>query len=472
MNRQKVSGSSKRKMWVVANVFGQRKAEVSDISDSSKGDVLGTPSSSGSSREAWSTSNLSGSRGTESRHTYNVSGNREREVLERQCEDTDPRKTTAECSRYISDISPQPSACGDQTSNMKEMFEIMKEMDNKKTKEMFEIIKEMDNKKMKEVLEMIKEMDNEKTKEMFEMIKEMDNKKTKEMFEMLKEMDKKKTKEMFEIMNEMDNKNTKEILEMMKKMDNKIITLSDTVHTLLHLLDSHNRALPERIIQILHKEKEENEMLKEKTKKLEERIQELLAKAMAMHQHSEDINDPSRLSAVLERYEMLRLQEWEKVRSSMPHHWTYEEGSRTIRKVFDACEKDIQQRMENILTVLYIPPSNKVVMQDIMKLFRQHYHQNSMVYDQIVQEADIHIRTESETQFLLQCCQIYCLLLLQDPPVKAEWKMNRRHGAFCLEHVDKKDAMHWKKVSLLWPIMKCGEEIIVKGVVWDQRTMP
>ncbi|XP_039581277.1 uncharacterized protein LOC120510000 [Passer montanus] len=455
MNRRKVSGSSKRKMWVVANVFGQRKAEVSDtpdISGSSKGDVLGTPSGSGSSTKVWRTSSISDSRETESWHTYSVSGNRGREVLERQCEDTDPRKTTAEGSSYISDTSPQSSPYGDQTSNMKEMFEIMKEMDNKKTKEMFEMIKEMDNKKMKEVLEMVKEMDNNKTKEMFEMVKEMDNK---------------KTKEMFEIMNEMDNKNTKEILEIMQKMDNKIIALSDTVHTLLHLLDSHNRALPERVIQILHKEKEENEMLKEKTKKLEERIQELLAKVMAMHQHSEDINDPSRLSAVLERYEMLRLQEWEKVRSSMPHRWTYEEGSCTIRKVFDACEKDIQQRTEDILKVLYIPPSNKVVMQDLMKLFRQHYHQNSMVYDQIVQEADVHIRTESETQFLLQCCQIYCLLLLQDPPVKAEWRMNRRH----VEHVDKKDVMHWKKVSLLWPIMKCGEEIIVKGVVWDQRRM-
>lgn len=457
-------------MWVMANVFGHRKAEVPDtpdISGSSKGDVWCTPSGSGSIREAWCTSNISDSRGTESRHAYKISGNRGREVLERQCEDTDPRKTTAEGSRHVSDTSQHPSAYGDQTSNMKEMFEIMKEMDSKKTKEMFEMIKEMDNKKMKEVLEMIKEMDNQKTKETFEMIKEMDNNKTKEMFEMVKEMDNKKTKEMFEMMNKMDNKNTKEIFEMMNKMDNKIINLSYTVDTLRHLLDSHNRALPERVIQILHKEKEENEMLKEKTKKLEKRIQELLAKVMAMHQHSEDINDPSRLSAVLERYEMLRLQEWEKVRSSMPHPWTYEEGRDAIKKVFDACEKDIQQRREDILKVLYIPPSNKVMMQDVTKLFRQHYHQNSVVYDQIVQEAGIHIRTENETQFLLQCCQIYCLLLLQDPPVKAEWKMNRRH----LEHVDKKDVAHWKNASLLWPIMKCGEEIIVKGVVWDQRKM-
>ncbi|XP_053798461.1 uncharacterized protein LOC128787909 [Vidua chalybeata] len=438
----------------MANIFSHRKTEVPDTPDtsgSSKREEWSIPNGSGSSKEVWCTSNISGSRGTESQNTCNVSGNRRRKALERQCEDTDPKKTTAEGSRHTSDTSQQPSAYGDQTSNMKEMFEMMKEMDNKKTKEMFEMIKEMDNKKTKEVFEMIKEMDNKKTKEMFKMVEEMDNK---------------KTKEMFKIMKEMDSKNTKEIFEMMKNMDKKIITLSDTVQYLLNLLDSHNRALPERLIQILCKEKEENEMLKEKTKKLEERIQELLAKAMAMHQHSEDITDPSRLSAVLERYEMLRLQEWEKVRSSMPYRWTYEEGSRAIRKVFEACEKDIQQRRDHILKVLDIPPSNKV-MQDIMKLLRQQYHQNSMVYNKIVQEAAIHIRTENETQFLLQCCQIYCLLLLQDPPVKAEWRMNRSH----LEHVDKKDEVHWKKASLLWPIMKRGEEIIVKGVVWDQRKM-
>lgn len=44
--------------------------------------------------------------------------------------------------------------------------------------------------------------------------------------------------------------------------------------------------------------------------------------------------------------------------------------------------------------------------------------------------------------------------------------MNRRY----LEHVDKKDVAHWK-TPLLWPIMKHGEEIIVKGLVWDQRRM-
>ncbi|XP_009085204.4 uncharacterized protein LOC103813623 [Serinus canaria] len=390
MNRRKVSGSSKRKMHGMTNILGHRNAEVLDTPDiphSSKGDVWSPPSGSGSSGEMWCRPNVSGSRGTDSRPTYQVSGSRGREVLERQHEDTDPRKTTAEGSRHISDTSQQPSAYGDLTCNMKGTTEIIKEM-----------------------LDQI----------------------------------------------------TKKIFERMDRMENTIKNLCDTVATQYHLPDSHNRALPERVIQMPHKEKEENEMLKEKIKKLEQRNQELLAKAMAMHQHSEDINDPSRLSAVLERYEMLRLKEWEKVRSSMPYPWTYEEGSHTIRKVFDACEKDEQWRREKLLHVIYIPPSNKVMMQDVMKLLREHYHQNPMVYDQIVQEAGIHIRTET-LQFLRQCCQIYCLLLLQDPPVKAEWGMDRRH----LEHVDKKDVVHWNSASLLWPIMKRGEEIIVKGVIWD-----
>lgn len=342
-----------------------------------------TPDMSGSSKgEAWHTPNIAVSRGTESWHTHNVSGERGTEVLERQCEDTDPRKTIAEGSRHTSDTSQQPSAYGDQISIMREMF------------------------------------------------------------------------------------------EMLKEMENKITTVSGTLQTLLHHLNSYNRAFPGRVIQIQHQEKEENEMLKETIKKLEARIQELLAKAMAMHQHSEDINDRSRLSAVLERYEMLRLREWEKVRSSNPCCWTYEEGSHIIKKLFDACEKDIQQRTDEMLKVLDTPLCNnaltKVMMPEIMKLFRQLYDQNfPTVYNKIVQEAAIHTRTENETQFLLQCCEIYCLLLLQDPPVKAEWKMNKSY----VEHVDKKDAVRWKKPSLLWPIMKRGKEIIVKGVVWDQRRM-
>ncbi|XP_041907011.1 uncharacterized protein LOC121675533 isoform X2 [Corvus kubaryi] len=343
--------------------------------------------------------------------TSNASGYR-REWMEGQCEDSDPRKTTAEGSRHTSDTSQQPSVYGGQTSILKERSEMMKEMDEKIRKEMFERMKEMDNKIRKEMFESMKEMDDKIRKEMFESMKEMDDKIRKEMFQMTKEM------------------------------DNEKITLTDPINTPLHLPDSYSRAFPGRAIQIQQQKEEEYEVLKEKNKNLESRYQELLAKTMSMHQYSEDINDPLRLSAVLERYEMLQLQQWEKVRSSMPCRWTYEQGRRIIKET----------------------------MREIRKLFRQPYYQNyPKVHSEIVQEAAILTGTENQTesQFLLQCCQIYCLLLLQDPPVKAEWKMNRRY----LEHVDKKDPVYWKNPSLLWPIMKRGEDVVAKGVVWDQRRM-
>ncbi|XP_068858288.1 probable DNA double-strand break repair Rad50 ATPase isoform X2 [Aphelocoma coerulescens] len=373
--------------------------------------------------------------------TSDASGYR-REWMEGQCEDSDPRKTTAEGSRHISDTSQQPSVYGGQTSILKERSEMMKEMDEKIRKEMFERMKEMDNKIRKEMFERMKEMDDKIRKEMFEMTKEMDDKIRKEMF------------------------------EMMKEMDNEKITLTDPINTPLHLPESYSRAFPGRAIKIQQQKKDEYEVLKEKNKNLESRYQELLAKTMSMHQHSEDINDPLRLSAVLQRYEMLQLQQWEKVRSSMPCYWTYEQGRCIIKKLFDACEKDIQQRTDDILKALAIPLWNNAVIEETMrairKLFRQPYYQNyPKVHSKIVQEADILTGAENETesQFLLQCCQIYCLLLLQDPPVKAEWKMNRRY----LEHVDKKDPVYWKNPSLLWPIMKRGEDVVAKGVVWDQR---
>ncbi|XP_058719122.1 uncharacterized protein LOC131591972 [Poecile atricapillus] len=416
MNTPNVSDCSNGNMWNIGNDFGSKRTEISD-----------TPDISGFTQGAvWSTYNISDSRGIESQHTHNVSGNRGTEVLEGQHGDTDPSKMTAQSSRHTSDTSQKPSAYGDQTSNMKEMPEIMEENINKYKKEMLQMMEEANNKQKEEIFEIMKEMDSKNAKERDEFLKEMVNK--------------------------------------ILWMHNENRTFFETIYA--HLLDSHNRALPGRAIQIQHEEKEENKMLKEKIKKLEARIQELLAKAIVMHQHSEDINDPSRLSAVLDRYELLRLREWEKVRSSMPYRWTYKEGSRAIKKLFDACEKDIQQRTDAIIKGFDIPLGNntliKVMMQDIMKLLRQRYRENSALY-RIVQETAIHTGSGNETQFLLQCCQIYCLLLLQDPPVKADWKMDIQYS----EHVDKKDSVYWKKPSLLWPIMKCGEQVIVKGVVWD-----
>ncbi|XP_050181264.1 uncharacterized protein LOC126645181 [Myiozetetes cayanensis] len=247
-----------------------------------------------------------------------------------------------------------------------------------------------------------------------------------------------------------------------------------SVNTRLQHLESCNGAFPGKAVR--KDLQEENEKLKGEIKKLEARNAELLSKAMAMHKHSEDMNDPSRLTAVLQRYEMLQLHEWEKVRTSTPHPWTYEQGSHVIKRLFDACEEDLQQRTADIFTVLGIPPSNDTmtnskqgIMREIRNLFGQSCYQNySEVYREIVKKAGVHAETAIQSHFILQCCRIYCLLLLQDPPVKAEWNTEGR-SAEDLEHVDKKDVMYWKKPVFLWPIMKRGEQTILRGVVWDEK---
>lgn len=55
---------------------------------------------------------------------------------------------------------------------------------------------------------------------------------------------------------------------------------------------------------------------------------------MGMHKHSENMNDPSCLSAVLQMYEMLRLHDWEKLRSSTASYLTYKTGSSLSMSIF------------------------------------------------------------------------------------------------------------------------------------------
>ncbi|KFP10299.1 hypothetical protein Z169_12105, partial [Egretta garzetta] len=175
------------------------------------------------------------------------------------------------------------------------------------------------------------------------------------------------------------------------------------------------------------------------------RNKELLAKAMGMHKNSENMNDPSRFSAVLHTYEMLRLHGWEKFRTSTYPFLTYETGSSIIRKLFAACEKDIRQRIKSTLAALGIPSLNDTmtdskegVMEQIRSLLRYSYHQNnSDIFKKIVMQTEIDPGTASQRQFMVQCCQVYCLLLLQDPPVQAVWNL-QESSLKSSEHVDKK----------------------------------
>ncbi|KAM6385085.1 uncharacterized protein FN964_014501 isoform 2-T2 [Alca torda] len=236
-------------------------------------------------------------------------------------------------------------------------------------------------------------------------------------------------------------------LEQVENEIRKMTVWSGSVETRLQFLESCHRAFPGDVTQKELHETEEYTALKEKIKELDAKNKELLSKAMSMHKDSENMNDPSRLSAVLQMYEMLRLHDWAKFKTDSC--LTYRTGRSIIKKLFNACEKDIEQRTTSIFEVLGISPSN-----DAMTNSKE--------------QADIDSRYATPRQFKLQCCKVYCLLLLQDPPVKAAWNLQESSMQY-LEHVDKKDCELWGKIKFLWPIMKRGEEVIVRGVVWDEN---
>ncbi|KGL88144.1 hypothetical protein N301_05899, partial [Charadrius vociferus] len=173
------------------------------------------------------------------------------------------------------------------------------------------------------------------------------------------------------------------------------------------------------------------------------RNKELLSKAMSVHKHSENMNDPLRLSTVLQMYEMLRLHDWEKFRTAS--HLTYKTGSSIIKKLFEACEKDIEQRTADIFEVLDVRSlsdamtnNKQEMMPEIRNLFRYSYYKNDTeFYSKIIMQAGIDPKLAIQRQFALQCCRIYCLLLLQEPPVKAVWNIQESPIQY-LDHVDKK----------------------------------
>ncbi|XP_038025217.1 uncharacterized protein [Anas platyrhynchos] len=220
---------------------------------------------------------------------------------------------------------------------------------------------------------------------------------------------------------------------------------------------------------------EENQKMKEKIKRLETRNNELLSKMMSMHKQSENMNDPSRLSAVVQLYEMLRLHDWEKFKTNSTN-MTYKNGRSIIKKLFDTCEKDIEKRKNDIFNVLDVSFLNyamanckQELMPIVTELLRNAYfQQHSDFYKKITKQASVTLEDDVQKQFALKCCRVYCLMLLQKSPVKAVWHKQEIHPEE-LEHVDKKDlsTVHWKKAELLWPVLKSGKELIAKGVVWD-----
>lgn len=84
------------------------------------------------------------------------------------------------------------------------------------------------------------------------------------------------------------------------------------------------------------------------------------------------------------------------------------------------------------------------------------------------QQADVPLRSMNLKQFAQKCCRVFCLLLLQDSPVKAVWYMDMWPQHY-LEYVDQQVVTYHKrnKVQILWPMLTDGQTVIEKGVAYD-----
>ncbi|XP_025924937.1 uncharacterized protein LOC112967713 [Apteryx rowi] len=145
------------------------------------------------------------------------------------------------------------------------------------------------------------------------------------------------------------------------------------------------------------------------------------------------------------------------------------------KKLFDACEMDLQHRMNKVFELLEIPALNDTTInskqgltQQMRDILKYAYSQNNLkFYSDVVSDCDQ--RNYIQTCFMMECCKVYCLLRLQDSLIKAEWCLEE-HSEKYLEHVDKKGLEHCrKKVALPWPLLKSGEQVIRKGVIYDKK---
>ncbi|KAM7182476.1 uncharacterized protein RBU57_000846 [Macrochelys suwanniensis] len=231
-----------------------------------------------------------------------------------------------------------------------------------------------------------------------------------------------------------------------------------------------------------HQKEEECETLKEQKRVLEQKLDLVLASAVGSHKFSENLNDPCRLSAVLEMYDRLRTHEWEKAKcaasvSTFP--MTYEKGSTIIKAVFSKCEEELSQKLDQIFELLEIPVSKETtsffdsqqlppgLAREIKNHFKNlYFNYGERFYQDKSQPALSHDlqRFQPLVKFTAECYKIYCLLLLQNPPIKAAWP--RRILAANIEHVDNKVIESSIPINFLWPVLTCGEQIIRKGVIY------
>ncbi|XP_065418742.1 uncharacterized protein LOC103306474 isoform X1 [Chrysemys picta bellii] len=229
---------------------------------------------------------------------------------------------------------------------------------------------------------------------------------------------------------------------------------------------------------------EECKKLKEEKRALQQKLNHVLANAMESHTCSENLNDPCPLSAVLGMYDRLRTHEWEKARcaaSGSVFPMTYEKGGTIIKAVFSICEEELSQRLEQIFEPLEIPVSKETTSlfdsqqlpPELTRDIKNHLKNLYFKYGQDFYQAKIWPVLSPDLQkfqplvkFTAECYKIYCLLLLQNPPIKPVWPANRIHTDF-IEHVDNKEIESCMPITFLWPVLTYGGKVIRNGVIYD-----
>ncbi|XP_065279836.1 uncharacterized protein LOC135895623 isoform X2 [Emys orbicularis] len=192
---------------------------------------------------------------------------------------------------------------------------------------------------------------------------------------------------------------------------------------------------------------EECKKLKEEKRALEQKLNRVLANAMGSHTCSENLNDPCPLSAVLGMYDRLRTHEWEKARcaaSGSVFPMMYEKGSNII-KLPPELTRDIKNHLKN----LYFKYGEDFYQAKIWPVL----------------SPDLQ-KFQPLVKFTAECYKIYCLLLLQNPPIKPVWPTSRVPIVY-IEHVDNKEIESCMSITFLWPVLTCGGKICRKGVIYD-----
>ncbi|XP_019400768.1 PREDICTED: uncharacterized protein LOC109316847 isoform X2 [Crocodylus porosus] len=227
-----------------------------------------------------------------------------------------------------------------------------------------------------------------------------------------------------------------------------------------------------------NEKEEECRKLKKENKALQEKFQSVLANAMKSHRFSEDLNDPTRESAVLERYHMLQTQQWAKAkyatsRSSCP--LTTTNSGTVIQMVFSKCEENIKNRLDQISSLLQCPAlteasgaTSSKQTSDLVREIRNHlrnlYFNNSEDdYRQLGEAALPADMKESEAivKFAAECCRVYSLLFLQNPPITAEWHQEPTLP----DPIAHTDLEMLKGTKFVWPILVSEGKVIKNGIV-------